>query len=348
VTKDAAPASAFWLLFRQPGLSRQEKCWLVVVLGGLALLAFMPVLVGSYGLSTVRDALILSVFALSLDYMWGRANVLSLGHALFFGLGAYGMAVATTKLSWGSAAGLALGVGTSAVLAFLVGYFLMYAGVRLHFFAIITIALSLIAGQIAVSWSSVTNGDVGILGVPGLRIHAGIPLDFTEETAIYYVAVVLLYLTMLVCWLAYRAPYGTLLRAIGMNEFRARTLGHNTSLHLLIVFVIAGSVAALAGGVYAAAAGVVAPDLFSVVVSIEVLVWVMMGGRGTIIGPVAATILVTRLQLELSSISTSLWPLVLGTIFVLQVVFFPEGFPAIIRFAGQAWPFRRRRPAQIA
>lgn len=336
------------VLFRQPALAGTEKGWIVFVLVAVSFLIVLPRFLGSYGLSTVRDALILSILALSLDYMWGRANVLSLGHGLFFGLGAYGMAIATTKLSWGSAAGLALGIGTAATLALVVGYFLMFAGVRLHFFAIITIALALIAGQIAVSWSSVTNGDVGILGVPGLRLEGmGATLDFSGETQIYYVALVLLCVTMLACWLAYRAPYGLLLRAIGMNEFRAKTLGHNTSLNLLIVFIIAGSIAALAGAIYAAAAGVVAPDLFSVVFSIEMLVWVMMGGRGTILGPVIATFLVTRLQLELSSISTALWPLVLGTIFVLQVVFFPEGLPAVVRLARRAWP-RRHKPGQAA
>jgi ABC-type branched-subunit amino acid transport system permease subunit len=326
------------LLFRQPSLDRHETRTVLVVVLGITGLAILPGWIGPYSLSTLRDALILCVLALSLDYLWGRAHVLSLGHAAFFGIGAYGMAVATTKLAWGSAAGLALGIGTAVVVALTVGYFLIFAGVRLHFFAIITMALSLIAGQIAVSWSSVTGGDVGILGVPGLRFElAGVLFDFSGPLSTYYVVLGVASATLLGLWIACRANYGKVLAALGMNEFRARTLGHNTSLHLLVVFVVAASLAALAGALFAAASGVVAPDLFSAILSIEIIVWVAIGGRGTLVGPVVATFLVTRLQMEISSVNASLWPLVLGMIFVLQVVFFPDGLPALARGLRRLW-----------
>lgn len=326
------------LLFRQPGLNGREMRTALLVAAGIGAFAIVPGLIGPYALSTLRDALILSVLALSLDYLWGKAHVLSLGHAAFFGLGAYGMAIATTKLAWGSAAGFALGIGTASAVALMVGYFLIFAGVRLHFFAIITMALSLIAGQIAVSWSSVTGGDVGILGVPGLRFGlADVVLDFSSPLSTYYVALAVASVTLLGLWIACRANYGKVLAALGMNEFRARTLGHNTSLHLLVVFVLAAALAALAGALFAAANSVVAPDLFSAVLSIEIIVWVAIGGRGTLVGPVVATFLVTRLQLEISSVSTSLWPLVLGTIFVLQVVFLPDGLPALASTLRRLW-----------
>jgi branched-chain amino acid transport system permease protein len=326
------------LLFRQPPLEPYERRLVIAVIAAAIALATLPGWLGAYSLSTFRDALIFSLLALSLDFLWGRAHVLSLGHAMFFGIGAYGMAIATTKLAAGSAAGLGLGIAAAAAIAGAVGYFLIFAGVRLHFFAVITMALLLIAGQIAVSWSSVTGGDIGILGVPGLRFSiAGLEVDLSGDVRSFYLALVLLGIVLLLLWGATRSNYGKVLSALGMNEFRAETLGHNTSAYLLVVFVLAAGLAAFAGGLYAATSGVVAPDLFSALLSTEILVWVAVGGRGTLVGPVVATFLVLWMQLQLSSISTSLWPIVLGTIFVLQVVFLPDGLAALVR--------RRNRPS---
>ena len=142
---------------------------------GFVALGLLPLILGEYGLSTMRDALIMSLFALSLDFLWGRAHILCLGHAVFFGLGAYGMAIGTTKFMLGAVVGLLAGVGAATVLSAMVGYFLIYSGVRLHFFAIVTMALSLIVGQVVVSWSSFTGGDIGILVFPASAFSEGPP-----------------------------------------------------------------------------------------------------------------------------------------------------------------------------
>jgi len=339
----AVPRVRWWThLLRQPPLSQTEtRCVIAVTVGGVCLAA-LPGWLSPYALATVRDALVLAILALSLDFLWGRAHVLSLGHATFFGLGAYGMAIATTRWSWGSEGALALGIGAAALVAWVVGYFLIFAGVRLHFFAIITIALSLIVGQIAVSWSSLTGGDVGILGVPGLRFDiAGLTLDLGSKHANYYACLIAALAVLGALWLACRAPYGKILHGIGTNEFRAQTLGHDSSLHLLLVFVVSAAIAGFAGALFAASSGVVAPDLFSMVLSTEIIVWVAVGGRGTLLGPVIATLLLTRLQLEISSLSTSLWPLILGSIFVLLVIFLPDGLPAVARMLRRGAPARR-------
>lgn len=157
------------LLFAQPRLGGRERLGVLVALATLALLIAAPFAASEYRLAQLRDALLLAMLAISLDYLWGRAHTLVLGHALFFGLGAYGMAIATMKLGLSTGAGIVLGIVLASALATVSGYFLLFAGVRLHFFAVMTMAMSLIANQVAVSWSSVTGGDVGILGIPPIE-----------------------------------------------------------------------------------------------------------------------------------------------------------------------------------
>lgn len=320
------------LLFAQPRLADRERLGIAVALVLLFVLVAVPMASSEYRTAQLRDALLLAVLALSLDYLWGRSHTLVLGHALFFGIGAYGMAVATTKLGWSSGAGILLGIAASMVVAVASGYFLLFAGVRLHFFAVLTMAMSLIATQIAVSWSSVTGGDVGILGIPPIEFSLGaLAYSSAEGAQGYYGALVVAFGVLVVLWLACRGPYGKVLEAIGSNETRARTLGFNTSLHLLVAFTVSSGLAALAGSLFAASAGVVAPDLLGPIVSTEVLVWVAIGGRGTLVGPLIATLLVTQVSHAVSSYSTSLWPLILGALFLLIVFGLPDGLASLTR-----------------
>ncbi len=130
---------------------------------------------------------------------------------------------------------------------------------------------------------------------------------------------------LLALWIACRGHYGRILAAIQDNEVRAQTLGYNTALHLLIVFVLSAAMAALAGGLYAALSGYVAPAFIGLLLSTEVIVWVAIGGRGTLLGPFVGAIVVQRLQQEVSSIDTKLWPIVIGAFFVAMVFLFPRG-----------------------
>lgn len=128
----------------------------------LLVLAVVPLVAGGYTLSTFRDIMLLGLFALSLDLFWGRTGILSFDHATFFGLGAYGMAIATTRFGvdpqWASLVGLSVGIGLASLVALIVGYFILYGGVRGAYFTIVTLALTIIAHQTAIGWSSVTGG----------------------------------------------------------------------------------------------------------------------------------------------------------------------------------------------
>lgn len=309
------------LLFRQPALTRREHHALILAAALVLGLAIWPQVASGYGVTRMRDALILALFALSLDFLWGRAHLLILGHGLSFGLGAYAVAVATTLLGWGIGAGIALGIALAGAVAAGLGYFLIHGGVRLHFFAIMTTAALMIAGQIAASWSSVTGGDVGILGVPGWGTPA-----FT-----YYTVLALLALALAGVWALVRGPYGLVLAAIGTNEGRAKALGHDSARHLVLAYAGGASLAGLAGGLFATTSGVVAPDMFAPMLSTEVLVWVAIGGRGSLLGPAAAAVLVHHLSLTVSSYSTSLWPLMLGALFLVLVFALPGGISGLLR-----------------
>ena len=310
--------------------SRVERRLLLGFVCLLAVLAAYPLWEDDYNVAALRDVMLFGLFALSLDYLWGRTGTLSFGHATFFGLGAYGAAVVSVRFQldpiFASTLGLAFGIVLAGVLALAVGYFLIFGGVRGAYFTIVTLALTIIAQHIAIGWASVTGGDAGLIGVPPLGIAlGGVEFTLADPRELYYFVLAVCAVAFLVLWMACRGHYGKILTAIQDNELRARTLGHHTSLHLLVVFVVSAMLAALAGGIYATATGFVAPDMIALLLSTEVIMWVAVGGRGTLFGPFIGTYVVWNLEQEISSIDSKLWPLFVGLFFIAMVFLFPDG-----------------------
>jgi urea transport system permease protein len=307
--------------------------WLLAFLAGLAALSGYPAFADGYMLNTLRDALVLGLFAVSLDFFWGTTEILSFGHSAFFGVGGYAMALITLAHS-GSAwalVGLAGAAGAAALLAAIVGYFLFFGGVRGSYFTIVTLALAVIAQQLVISWSSVTGGDTGLLGVPPLAIGS---LDLSSDLASYWVAAICLAIALVGLWLIKRGRWGLVLTAIADNETRAAALGHNAAARLTLTFILSCAIAGFAGGLYVAMEGVVAPDMIGVLFATEAIVWIAVGGRGTLLGPVVGAILVQRGQQVISSYNPSLWPLIIGCLFVVIVFALPDGFSSLLRPLG--------------
>ncbi|WP_137392245.1 branched-chain amino acid ABC transporter permease [Rhodoligotrophos defluvii] len=307
--------------------------WLLVALGVIFLVAY-PAWNDAYSVASLRDVLIFGLFALSLDYFWGKTGILSFGHATFFGLGAYGMGVISIKLGLdpanASLLGLLGGILLAMLVALVVGYFLIFGGVRGAYLTIVTLALTLIAQHIAIGWSDVTGGDSGLIGVPPLTVAGFVFFDPVHQ----YLLVLAVALTILGgLWWICRGRYGRILAAIEDNELKARTLGHNTPLHLLVVFVASAGIAALAGALYVTGTGFVAPDMIGLMLSTEVIMWVAVGGRGTLIGPFIGAFVVWRLQQEISSLDTRLWPLFIGLFFIAMVFLFPNGVLSLVERA---------------
>lgn len=319
-----------------------RKMWLVLTALLVAGLAIYPTWADYYSLSLMRDALIFSIFALSLDYFWGKTGNLSFGHAVFFGAGCYGMAIVTVTFDvttpWGSLFGLLAGVLGAAMIALLIGYFLIFGGVRGTYFTIVTLALAVIASLITIGWSEVTGGDSGLTGVPPLQIPTPSgSFVFFDIGAQYYLALILAVVILAVLWLACSTRYGRILTAIEDDETKARSLGYHTSGHLLFVYTLSAMIAALAGGLYATFTGFVAPDMIGLLLSTEVLIWVAVGGRGTLIGPMIGAFVVFRLQQEVSSFDPKLWPLVLGSFFIVMVFAFPNGVISVFDKLRHGW-----------
>ena len=300
--------------------------WLSVALMA-AVLAY-PLLLSSYQMDVARDALIFALLALSLDFLWGKAGVLSFGQAAFFGIGAYAVAIVGPMVpnDNGALAGLAVGIGLAVLVSGIVGYFLIYGGVRGAYLTIVTLALTLIARNVATSWASVTGGEAGLIGAPppGLSVF-GWSVAANDSVSLYLVVAIVLATILTTLWVASRGRMGRVLAAIQDDEAKARALGYDTSGYLLTVFVLSSGLAAIAGGLYASAAGYVAPDLVGLLLSTQAIVHVALGGRGTLIGPVLATVLVIHVQQEVSSFSYALWPLLLGAFFIAMVFLFPRG-----------------------
>ena len=313
---------------------RWSRLWPGAVAVFVVLLTFYPAAAEVYSVSVLRDTLIFGLFALSLDFLWGKAGLLSFGHAAFFGLGAYGTAIVAQFLGGSpnsTLIGAAAGIGLASTVALLIGYFLIFGGVRGAYLTIVTLAVSLIAQQIAVGWASVTGGDAGLIGTPppGFSLR-GFSYVFVDPTAQYWLVLGVAALALGALWVASRGQFGCVLAAIRDNELRARTLGYDTSSWLLLVFVSSAGLAALAGALYASLSGFVAPDLTGLFLSTEVIVWVAVGGRGTLVGPFIGAFVVIRLQEVVSSYSTKLWPLLIGLFFVALVFLFPNGLLDIV------------------
>jgi len=308
--------------------------WVLLTVGLVGIAAAYPSWTDAYSLSVIRDALIFALLALSLDYLWGKAGILSFGHAAFFGIGAYSMAIFGPKIDGANAAlvGLLAGIGIAGAVALVIGYFLIFGGVRGAYLTIVTLAISLVAQHIAIGWSQVTGGDSGLIGAPppGIEIF-GFSYVMLDPVHQYYLILAIAAIALLAIWLACSGHYGRVLAAIQDNELRARTLGYNTSLHLLIVFVVSAMLAAVAGGLYDITSGYVAPDLIGLFMSTEIIVWVAVGGRGTLIGPIIGAFVVIRLQQEVSSVSYKLWPMFIGAFFVAMVFLFPNGLLPLLR-----------------
>lgn len=297
----------------------------------MAALAFLPFVAEGYVLSNWRDVMLLALFALSLDLFWGKTGILSFGHATFFGLGAYGMAIATTRFgidpAWASLAGLGFGIGLATLVATLVGYFMIYGGVRGAYFTIVTLAMTIVANNIAIGWSSVTGGDSGLIGVPPFQAFG---VTFASPTMSFWLVLCILAVCLFGTMRVMNGRTGLVLAAIRDSEVKAETLGYRTPLILLATFVASAAMAALAGAVYATGTGFVAPDMIALLLSTEVIIWVAVGGSGSLIGAVIGTVVVWHLQQKISSISIAAWPIAIGSFFILLVLVFPKGLPDFV------------------
>jgi branched-chain amino acid transport system permease protein len=306
------------------------RWWLAVggATAGLFALAPRLDLAAQLDLSIV---LILALLALSMSFLWGYVGLLSFGQTAFFGLGGY--AYALLALNSGTTTGPALAALLLAMLAAAVlGYFLIYGRVSEIYFSVITLVVTLILekGLRATSgpeWVVGTvrlNGQNGIPGVPSLRL----PWDPSVELfvdGVLYLAIGCLVLTYAGLRLLLVTGFGRVLVGIRENERRIELLGYDSRRYKLAAFVLAAGIAALAGVLFAVWGNFVAPEMFNLDQAAQVVIWVIVGGRGTLIGPIVGTAAVQQLTARLGTVGVGQVTLVLGLILIVCVLLFRDG-----------------------
>jgi len=298
-----------------------------------ALLAVLPLAVDGYPIYILPQYMLYGILAMSLGLLWGVAGILSFGQAAFFAIGAYAMGLAMKWELGGNPAYVALlaSIVLGGALAGLVGYFLFSAGARAVYFVLVTLALSIIVEQITISQSDITGGYNGMF-IPRMSLTLGrsMSVELSGDAGIYYVVLLVTAAVYACLHGVLRSPFGKVLVAIRENEDRAIALGFNTALYKTAAFAVSGAVACLSGALYGTHANFVSPSLAGVLFSTQVVVWVAIGGRQSLLGALLGAVAVAALSNYLTAITPEYWQLVLGIIFVFVIVAFKGGVAGAI------------------
>jgi urea ABC transporter permease protein UrtC len=305
----------------------------VVVLG------VVPYGMDAYTMFLFTQILVYAAAAVSLQMLWGRGGQLSFGHAAFFGIGAFGYAIAATRYELPGLLALLIALVLPGLVGLIIGYFLFFGGVRGAYFSVVTLAFVIVVNQLAISWSSLTGGDSGMTGVPGLNVES-LGIDLSSRAGKYYLALAVLAITLAVALVVRFSKFGLVLEAIRENERRVTFCGFNTSAYLTILLVLSAALAGLAGGAFAAVSNYAAPDMLGTLLSIEMLTWVAIGGRNYIAGALVGVFALRWLNVEVSTFLPTSWPLVVGLFFVAVVLFFPRGIVGSLASLRTAWSTR--------
>ncbi len=340
--------------------------------GGLALFVVALFLPGflfaddRYWLPLFTRYMALGLFAVSVDLVWGYTGLLSLGQGLYFGLGAYMMGYSLKLRSAAAAADLPpvagpdmalpdfmaycrlpavpgwiaplidtrLALGLAIFLPILVaglfGLIVFSRRIKGVYFSLITQALVFAVFQFVICQQPFTGGVVGMTSLAKLELFGQ---RFTMMS-MYLLVTGSLAVCLVACWWLVHSKFGQLLTAIRDSETRVLALGYNAALYKTFAFALAGGIAGLAGALYVSALGTTGPDVLGITFSIEIVIMVAVGGRGTLVGAVLGAFLVNLANTLISNHFKDTWPIILGTLFVLVVVFMPYGILGAARSAG--------------
>jgi len=290
----------------------------------LVALAILPLFLSTYHQQLAVEAIILAVFAMSLDLVMGYAGIATFGHAAFFGIGGYAMGVMLKFLFPSLWLGLILAGFCTAILAFFIGFVSIRA--KGIYFAILTLAFAEVVYRIIFhSYNTPLGGSDGLVGVPTPMLGFGFfEIDLRKTINFYWVATAFAYLSYLVCKLVVGSPFGSILSGIRENENRVSFIGFNVKWSKVIAFVMAGIFAGFSGAMFTAFKTYADTEQLSFVLSGKVIVMGLIGGIGTLIGPMIGAVVITIFE---SIISTYFHAhnLIIGALFVVVVIFMPKG-----------------------
>jgi len=311
---DVLPPSA---VTRTGGTS--TRATFIVGVAALVALVLLPFVLPDYQRALIAEIFIFAIFAMSLDLILGFTGLMSLGHAAFFGLGAYAVAVLGAQFGLDAWLGLGAGVLLAAGGAALIGFFCVRTGGTS--FLMLTLAFSQLVFSVALKWRDVTGGSDGM----ALAEQPGFfGLSLSNSLAMYFMTLLFFVAAYLALRRLINAPLGRAFVGIRENESRMAAIGYPTRTYKLLAFTIAGALAGLAGGLYVIYNGFISSDAVYWTASGDILIMTMLGGAGTLIGPPIGAAVFLLMKNVVSSYSDH-WLSIIGAAFVFCVLFMPGG-----------------------
>ena len=298
----------------------------------LLVIAVGPYVLPTYMVNSLIRAFLYAAVALTVDVLWGYTGILTFGQSAFFGIGAYAAGLIFTHIGFSSgyaAIALVAGIVVAMAVAALVGWLAFYHGASPLYGSVVTLVLPIVVSQILYSGGNFTGSSSGLSGFESF--------DVSIEAWFWIAGAYLVALTA-GAWLFVRSDAGRILVAIRENEQRCEYVGINVSRVKILLMIVCAVFAAIAGYAFAGVQMVVAPEYAGFVFGTELLIWVALGGRGTLIGPVIGTLILDVSTSYLSGNLPFVWKLVIGIAFVVVIVALPQGLMPLISGA-----FRRMR-----
>jgi len=329
----------------------------LAIVSGIILLAFviLPFMVGSFQLSLMSKLLLFGALAVSLDLVWGFTGILSFAHGVFFTLGGYAVAYylklnlsaennnyggdipdfmvwnGLEVLPWFIAplkyfpvAFLAM-IGVPALFAYITGSFIFRSKVSGVYITIITLALSSALTTFFISQQAYTGGTNGITDVSKLSVFGMV----IPPVGLYFLILAYTAFVVALAWWLTQSNFGLILRSINENENRISFLGYDVAQYKIFVWTLSAALAGVAGGLFVPLNRFISPVYLAVAFGTQVVIWVAIGGRGTIVGPLAAAMILGQVQNSAERVTQD-WNLIVGILLLVVVLFIPNGLMSLV------------------
>ena len=281
----------------------------------LVILLILPPILPRFYVYILALIFVTALLAMSLNLVLGHGGMFQFHHAVFYGVGAYTVALMLTKTSLPMWIGFIAGPIAAAMLGVLIGWFCVRLS-RLYF-GMLQIALGSLVWAVVFRWYDFTGGDDGIHGIP-------MPSILSSLNGSYYFVVIITVICLIVMYLIFKSPFGSTLQAIRDNPERCKAVGVNVRRHQLIGIVIASFFGGVAGALFVVLERSVFPDLMFWILSLEILIMCLFGGWFTFMGPVLGAAMIVALR-TFVGIYTEYWTLILGVMLMLLIFFLPQG-----------------------
>lgn len=332
-------------------MNRFAKSWLSAALSlaiGIALLLGLPGVVDDYTLIQVTIYAVMSILGVSLGFIWGFGGILCFGQAAFFGLGAYTYAIAVINMG-DSTVPFLLAIVVPALFATILGYVIFYGRLSDVYMGVITLTVTLILFNLINStagpeWKigiAPLGGFNGIPAIPTLNVP-GQPDDVLSPKGLFNVTVICLLLVYLGLRVLISSKIGRVIVAAKENEQRVLLLGYDARAYKLFSFTLGGAIAGLAGCLFVNWGAFTSPTIFGLAQSAQIIIWVIVGGLGTLVGPIVGAVVIQWLTTEIGTQQIFNSNLVLGAILLVFVLLVPRGIVPSLGDLGE-WLFRRLR-----